>query len=95
LQEDNRFQPNRKDQRMVKVNKRSKAPRPTVGPRVGVTSISGGEVVVSVLGDEPSPLPRSVVYADDDTPARIAAAVALVAERVRAALKQPVPVVVR
>lgn len=80
---------------MVNPNRRFMGPRVVVGPRVGVVSINGGKVTVSVLEDgERSPLPRSVIHADDETAERVASALQSVAAKVRASLTQFVPVVV-
>jgi hypothetical protein len=80
---------------MVKVSQRSKAPNTVTGPRVGAI-VTQNSVIVRVLADGEAPsLPRATVKANDATKTAIKGAADIVAARLRAALRKPLPVYVR
>jgi hypothetical protein len=80
---------------MRKIGQRSLAPRETTGPRVGAFVTRDG-VTVRVLdaGERPS-LPGATVLASDGTREAIVAAAQMVAARVLAHARQPIPVTVQ
>jgi hypothetical protein len=76
---------------MHKPNKRSKAPRETTGPRVGAIVTRDGVTVRTLGAGERETLPRATVLADDGSADAIRRAAMVVAERVLAHARQPIP----
>jgi hypothetical protein len=79
---------------MRKIGQRSLAPRETTGPRVGAVVTRDG-VTIRVLntGERPT-LPAATVLADDASAEAVRRAALVVADRIKAHARQPIPLTV-
>jgi len=79
---------------MRKTTKRFRGNRPTEGPTVAVVATRGGLTIKVLEGRERPQAPRLSVKASDDSRKAVAAAVALLQERITVNAKRPVAVLV-